>query len=60
MLEGIQKRNRSIRADIAETIQSLPTDADAVGRLIAHANFYASLDAAVAVALSEIDTSKTT
>lgn len=60
MLEGIQNRNRSIQADIAETIQSLPVDADAVGRLTAHANFYASLDAAVAVALSEIDTSKIT
>jgi predicted transcriptional regulator len=58
MLEGIQKRNRSIKADIAETIACLPADADAVGRLTAHANFYASLDAAVALALSELDTSK--
>jgi predicted transcriptional regulator len=60
MLSGIRKRNQSIRADIAQTIDSLPADADAVGRLTAHANFYASLDAAVAIALSEIDTSKNT
>jgi len=58
MLEGIQKRNRSIQADITETIKSLPAGADAIARLSAHANFYASLDAAVAVALSEIDTSR--
>jgi DNA-binding transcriptional regulator GbsR (MarR family) len=60
MLGVMQKRNRSIQADIAETIQSLPADADAVGRLTAHANFYASLDAAVAVALSKIETSQNT
>lgn len=59
MLEGIQKRNRSIQADISGTINSLPKDADAVGRLTAYANFYASLDAAVSVALSELATSKT-
>ena len=58
MLEHIQKRNCSIQTDIAETIQNLPANAKAVGRLTAHANFYASLDAAVAVALSEVDTSQ--
>lgn len=58
ILEGNQKRNRSIKTDIAETIAGLPTDADAGGRLTAHANFYASLDAAVALAVSELDTSK--
>jgi DNA-binding MarR family transcriptional regulator len=57
MLEGIQNRNQSIKADIAQTIESLPADADAVGRLTAYANFYASLDTAVAVALSELNTS---
>ena len=56
MLEGIQKRNRSIQADIVETIRSLPADADAVGRLTTYSNFYASLDAAVAVALSHLAT----
>ncbi|WP_298862258.1 MarR family transcriptional regulator [uncultured Sulfitobacter sp.] len=60
MLERIHKRNRSIQADIAETIRSLPANSEALGRLNAHANFYASLDAAVAVALSELDTSRNT
>lgn len=55
MLDGIQKRNQSIKADIAQTIESLPADADAVGRLRAHANFYASLDDALALALSRLD-----
>lgn len=59
MLEGIQKRNRSIQADIVETIRSLPADADAVGRLTTYSNFYASLDAAVAVALSHLATPQT-
>ena len=58
MLEGIQKRNRSIQTDIAGTIKNLPADAEAVGRLTAHANFYASRNAAIAVALSEFDTSQ--
>ena len=58
MLEGIQNRNRAIQNDIAETIARLPDDTDALDRLMAHANFYASLDAAVAVALSKLDTSK--
>ncbi len=58
MLEGIRKRNRSIQDDIAQTIQSLPAEADAVGRLTAYAGFYASLDAAVAVALNKVNSSK--
>lgn len=60
MLEGIQKRNRAIQEDIAKTIQSLRPDADAVERLTAHANFYASLDDAVALALKELKSSKDT
>lgn len=58
MLEGIQKRHRAIRDDIAHTIQSLPCGADAVGRLTAYADFYASLDTAVAVALDSLNTSQ--
>lgn len=54
MLEGIQKRNRVIKDDISRTIDSLPAGAEAVARLVAHANFYASLDAAIGVALSEL------
>lgn len=57
MLKGIQKRNCSIQDDIAQTIQSLPADADAIGRLTAYADFYASLDAAVAVALRKLNSS---
>lgn len=60
MLEGIQKRNRAIQEDITETIQSLPETADAVGRLKAHADFYATLDAAVALALGQINSSTET
>ena len=54
MLEGIQKRTQSTRDDIADTIASLPSDADAVERLKEYADFYASLDSAVAVALQEL------
>lgn len=60
MLHGIQKRNQSIKADIAQTIANLPADADPVGRLTAHANFYASLDNALALALTEIATTQNT
>lgn len=59
MLEGLQKRNRTIQQDIAQTIHSLPADADAVGRLTAFADFYASLDAAIAVALVKVNASNT-
>lgn len=55
MLEGIQKRNRVIKDDIARTIESLPSDADAVGRLQAHADFYASLDEAIGLALNHLE-----
>ncbi|KIN71070.1 GbsR/MarR family transcriptional regulator [Sulfitobacter guttiformis] len=54
MLKGIQRRNRAIQADIAQTIESLPKDAPAVSRLGAYADFYASLDAAVVVALNTL------
>lgn len=59
MLEGIQKRNEAITQDIAETIQSLPADADAVARLTAYADFYASLDTAISVALAELTNDQT-
>jgi len=58
MLEGIQKRTRATRDDIAETIKSLPADADAVGRLKAYAQFYETTDSAVGTALNEIRNSK--
>ena len=58
MLEGLQRRNRSIQDDITQTIQSLPEQTETVVRLTAYANFYASLDAAVSVALAELKSSK--
>ncbi|GLQ25553.1 GbsR/MarR family transcriptional regulator [Sulfitobacter pacificus] len=54
MLTGIQKRTQATRDEIAQTIKNLPPAADAVNRLAAYADFYASLDAAVAVALDEV------
>lgn len=60
MLEGIQKRNRVIQEEIAETIQNLPEGADAVGRLTAHADFYASLEAALVKALGDLSSSTDT
>lgn len=54
MLEGIQKRTRLTMGEIAQTIDSLPATADAAGRLAAYANFYASMDAAVTVALDAL------
>lgn len=58
MLEGIQKRTRFTMGEIAQTIDSLPATASAVGRLIDYANFYASIDAAVTVALDSPDETK--
>lgn len=58
MLEGIQKRNRAIKTDIDQTIQHLPDGSQAIDRLTAYANFYASLDAAVTVALTELNTAE--
>lgn len=59
MLEGIQKNTRATRDDIAETINSLPRDADAIGHLKAYADFYASTDAAVGLALRELNQTNT-
>jgi DNA-binding transcriptional regulator GbsR (MarR family) len=56
MLRGIQKRNQATREEIAQTIRALPRGAGAGARLAAYADFYASLDAAVAVALDELNT----
>jgi DNA-binding transcriptional regulator GbsR (MarR family) len=55
MLSGIQKRTQATRDEIAQTIEKLPADADAKGRLTDYADFYASLDAAVAVALENVN-----
>lgn len=58
LLERIRKRNQSFQEEIAETIHRLPAGAGALGRLQAHADFYASLDSAIAVALSELNEPK--
>ena len=55
MLEGLQKRTRSTMDEIAQTINGLPETADATGRLTAYANFYASMESAIAVALNELN-----
>lgn len=60
MLEGMQKRNRAVLDDIAGTIRKLPKCADAVERLTAHANFYATKGAALAVALDELTSTEQT
>lgn len=56
MLEGVQKRMRTTRNEIAETINNLPPDADVTQRLRAYAEFYASTDEAVGMALLQLNT----
>lgn len=58
MLKGIQKRHRAIQFDLAETIQNLPSQSGAFGRLTEFANFYASMETALTVALSKLDASQ--
>lgn len=58
MLEGIQKRNQATRDEIVETISALPAGSGAIERLQEYADFYASTDAAIGVALSKIEKSK--
>ncbi|MGJ8605393.1 MAG: GbsR/MarR family transcriptional regulator [Marivita sp.] len=60
MLEGIRKRARSTRDDIAQTIDSLPPGNDAIGRLKEYAAFYASTDAAIGMAISDLKTANST
>ncbi len=55
MFDGILKRTRATREDIAQTIDSLPQDAEAVSRLTAYADFYASTEAAVHLALQQLN-----
>ncbi|MFT6073898.1 MAG: DNA-binding transcriptional regulator GbsR (MarR family) [Yoonia sp.] len=54
MLSGIQRRTQATMNEIAQTISNLPEQAEAAGRLKAYANFYSSMDAAVAVALEKL------
>lgn len=59
MLEGLKKRTKATKDEIAQTIDKLPPDADAVVRLTAYADFYASLDSAVSMALDGLNTEPT-
>ncbi|MDG1353747.1 MAG: hypothetical protein P8P70_11420 [Sulfitobacter sp.] len=59
MLEGVQKRMRSTREEIAATIDALPADVGAVRRLQDYATFYASTDEAVGMALNKLNTQNT-
>jgi len=56
MLEGLSRRTRATRDQIGQTIDALPPQADAVGRLTAYADFYAALDGAVSTALDSLKT----
>jgi DNA-binding transcriptional regulator GbsR (MarR family) len=58
MLEGIQKRNRSLQNEIAKTIQKLPTDAGPINRLQDLADFHTALELAFGLVLSELNKSK--
>ncbi len=58
LLEGVHKRTRSTREEIVRTVAALPEDTGAVARLSEYADFYASLETAVAVALDELQSRK--
>lgn len=55
MLEGVQRRMRNTREDIADTINALPPDAEAAQRLKDYAAFFASTDEAVGLALTKLN-----
>lgn len=57
MLEGIQKRSRATKDDIAQTIDALPPGANAIKRLKDYAAFYASTEAAIGIAISDLKSS---
>lgn len=54
MLQVFQKRTEAARDEIAQTINALPAGADAVTRLQAYANFYASTETAICAALDDL------
>ncbi len=59
MLNGIKRRTRATRDEIGRTIEALPANTEAAERLTAYADFYASIDAAVTVALDTLHTTPT-
>jgi len=58
MLQGIQKRTQAAQQDIADTINALPSGAGPTVRLQEYADFYASTDDAIGVALTTLSKSK--
>lgn len=58
MLEGVHKRTQATREEIAQTITALPADSESNERLTEYADFYASLDSAVTLALDELRSRK--
>jgi DNA-binding transcriptional regulator GbsR (MarR family) len=54
LLEGVHKRTQSTRDEIMQTIGALPANAEANMRLTEYADFYASLESAVTVAIDEL------
>lgn len=58
MLEGVHKRTRSTLDEIEQTIAALPAGAEANARLTEYADFYASLESAVTVALDNLRSKK--
>ena len=55
MLQGVEKRARSARAEIAETISALPERAEAEARLKQFADFYATLETAIGTAIDDLE-----
>lgn len=56
MIEGAQKRIRSAKADIVDTIGQLPADAAPLGRLKDYAAFYGSIENSLGDALNNLRT----
>ena len=60
LLEGVQKRTRAARAEVQDTIDALPQNAEAKARLQAYAEFYGSLDTAAGNAITDLNSKQNT
>lgn len=54
LINGCMRRNRSMRDDIAQTIDSLPKDFDAIERLKDFSDFYETMDSSISMALEKL------
>lgn len=54
LLSGIQHRARTTHTEIEQTINALPRSEQSVERLQEYANFYGTIDSALAIALSNL------